>query len=293
MPARGATPLHLPALLPGGFVPTAIIYQGPWSKVLRVRTGECPSDSRGCYVMKLPTGEGEKAVVAENMLRREASILTSVTQPNLVTLLNGNLRATPYLVTPFLEGATLNDVFDAGLRCPVAHALWITRQVAQALTALHDAGWRHGDLKPENILVSPTGHATLLDLGLAHRLDAGSVSPSANVIAGSLWYMPPECLQPNNRIDQHADIYSLGAILFQMIAGRPPFVGPNSASLIEAQLHAAPPELPLKGCAVASDVRSLVAQMLAKNPLRRPASANSLANRLMRLEIATLRDVAA
>ena len=286
--SRAPAPPTLPPTV-NNFVATELLHDGPWSQVYRARPASGSGQHDAPYAIKLASAKGQDLVVAGNMLRREIRVMRSVAQANLVTLLDYRLEGdASYLLTPYLEGATLRQVFDAGLRCPLGHALWVARQMAQALAALHEAGWRHGDLKPDNVLVSPSGHATLLDLGLAQPLDVPVASAPQRAIAGSLAYLAPECLQSGAPVGASSDIYSLGVVLFQMLAGRPPFAAPHAASLIEAQLHATPPAPPVPGCAAAGDVRQLVARMLAKDPLRRPASASQVADRLMRLEIATL-----
>lgn len=269
------------------YVPTSLLHDGRWSKVLRVRTANSPPTDAGAYALKVPTDDHQRASAASNMLRHEARILRRVSQQNLIALLDCRLSdEQTWLLTPHLEGATLRHVLDAGLRCPVSYALWLARQVAQALAALHEQGWRHGDIRPANIHVSPSGHATLLDLGLARPLD--SRTPAKGGFAGTLTYAAPETLTDNTRADHRSDLYSLGAVLFHAIAGHPPFLSPNAASLAQAHLQQTPPELPLEACSAATDIRQLVARLLAKDPLRRPQSAAELAQRLMRLEIATM-----
>ena len=286
-PARSrAAALSSTRFTDAGFVPTALLYEGPWSKVYRVRAGENEGDAAGSFALKLP--HGAQPTVAENMLRREASVLRSINHANLIALLDGKFDGQPYLLTPYLEGATLQDVFDSGLHCPPAHALWIARQIAQALSAIHEGGWRHGDVKPDNILVSPSGHATLLDLGLAHRTEGTGAAIIAKAVAGSLTYIAPECLREGVRVDHRADLYSLDIVLYQMNARHTQIVATYGATLANAHLHEASPQLPLADGVAVTDTRHLVARLLAKDPLRRPASASELANRLMRLEIATM-----
>ncbi len=242
----------------------------------------------GQYALKTPAPEAADALAAENMLRREATVMRAVSQAHVLPLLDGQFRSPPYyLLTPFLEGATLGDVLAAGLRVPVRHALWIARQTAQALDALHTAGWVHGDLKPANIHVAPSGHVTLLDLAMARRVDARAADRPV-AFAGTLTYAAPEQLQTGQAVKTRSDIYSLGVVLYQLLAGHPPFTGPNAASLADAHLHTPPPPLQLPDCPTAVDIRQLVARMLAKEPLRRPSSARDLAARLSRLEVAAL-----
>ena len=282
-PARSFAPIC------EGYELTALLHDGPWSRIYRARAAGSAVDELGQYAIKALNPEASDLMAGENMLRREASIALSLQHENLVCLLHHELRTKPhYLVLPFLEGVSLETVFRADIRVPISHALWLVRQIAQALDALHSAGWLHGDMKPENIHVAPSGHVTLLDLGMARRVDAGNANGHQSTLMGTLKYMAPENFRCDESVDQRSDLYSLGVILYQLLAGRAPFVAPNAASLVNAHLHATPPDPSLIGCPVAADVRQLLAQLLAKEPLRRPHSAADLVQRLMRLEIATM-----
>ena len=101
--------------------------------------------------------------------------------PHLIAVLSAQLETAPhYLVMPLLQGATLRTVLAACGPLPTPHALWIVRQIAESLAALHEAGWIHADVKPGNIHVSPSGHATLIDLGFALRRDSAECAPGAS-----------------------------------------------------------------------------------------------------------------
>ncbi len=296
--ATPGSPLAIRPAQTGSFEPTQLLYAGPWSKVYRVRPASGDDAEAGQYAMKVPSRADETAtddaIVAEKMIRHEARVMHAVSQANVISLLGARLRSAPYyLLLPFLEGATLGDVFAAGLRLPLPHALWLARQIAQGLQALHGAGWLHADIKPQNIHVAPWGHATLLDLGLARRIGEVETRVDHAAITGTLIYAAPEQFRPSATIDQRSDLYSLGVVLHQMLAGSPPFVKPNAASLIAAHLDQPPPALPLREGRIAAEVRELAARLLAKDPLRRPQTARELAARLCRLEIAAMRDVAA
>jgi serine/threonine-protein kinase len=181
----------------------------------------------------------------------------------------------PHLVLPYLDGVALRRVVEAGpVRLP--SALLFVRQIAEALAALHDAGWLHSDVKPENILVGASGHATLLDLGLARQL--GSEACSARyVLATTLAYAAPESFSEGEWLSGAADIYSLGIVLWELLTGRPPFVG-EAVEIIDLHRRETPPDLRSLRPDVTDELASLVRIMLAKEPLRRPE-----AQRLVRL----------
>ena len=171
-------------------------------------------------------------------------------------------------------------------------ALWIVRQATEALDALHTAGWMHGDVKPSNLLLSAEGHVTLLDLGFARRpTEVGSVVQRC--VMGTCHYLAPEMITSALRADIRSDIYSLGAMLFEMLAGRPPFESDDLAELARQHQQSRAPELRRLAPQVPGGVTWLVRQMLAKEPLRRPQSPRELIGRLVALEIATFGERAA
>jgi len=187
---------------------------------------------------------------------------------------------------PWLEGQTLAARLAAGWRPEIPAALWIARQIAEALDALHLAGWIHADVKPSNIHLSSTMHATLLDLGFARR-PSESESVVNRCVVGTCGYVAPEMITSTLRSEASSDVYSLGVVLFEMLSGRLPFEGSDAAELAVQHLRAAPPDLgPLVPGAPHRLVR-LVRRMLAKEPLRRPHGARTLIDQFAALEIET------
>ena len=167
-------------------------------------------------------------------------------------------------------------------------ALWITRQIAEALNALHAKGWYHGDVKPQNIIVSTEGHATLIDLGFALRSNESHCSGDRFAM-GTLNYVAPEVLTSALRTDQRSDLYSLGITLFEMLTGRVPFQYKSPGKLIQAQRSEPLPN----PCQWVADLSPRAAAMLrrltAKEPLRRPQSAAELIEELVQLELEAIR----
>ena len=224
------------------------------------------------------------------LLAREARVGRRVTQAHLVPILAANLDEPPYYVLmPLLEGRTLKSEIACGCRPAVPLALWITRQVAEALEALDAAGWIHADVKPSNIFLSPTGHATLIDLSFAQRRGEEATS-GPRPLAGTPAYLAPERIVSTLAADIRSDLYSLGVTLFELLTGRLPFDGADAARLasqhrqeLPADLRSLAPQLPLS-------VARLVRQLLSKEPLRRPQSPRELVDRLAALEIETFAD---
>ena len=167
-------------------------------------------------------------------------------------------------------------------------ALWIARQVAEALDAMHVCQWLHGDVKPANVVVSLGGHATLIDFGLALRKHEAMLT-AERTARGTLNYLAPEVMTSAYCADQRSDIYSLGISLFEMLTGRLPFVGNNAADLIELHRCQPLPDARRFMTELGRDVVLLLKRMTAKQPLRRQQNARELIDELMPLEVAMIR----
>jgi len=221
------------------------------------------------------------------MLRREAQVGRTVSHPHLLPVLRFHLaRAPRYLVMPWLCGTTLSAAQAGGRRFGVPVALSIVRQAAEALGALHSAGWRHGDVKPQNLFLSPEGHVTLLDLGFARSFwERGGVADRC--VAGTWRYFAPELTSAAHRPDARADVYSLGVVLYELLAGRPPFDGTETTELARLHREARAPHLTELRPMLPRAVVQLVHRTIAKSPMRRPRTAGELVDLLARLEIET------
>jgi serine/threonine-protein kinase len=225
-------------------------------------------------------------------LRREAKVGREVTHPHVVPVLAARVEAAPYFVVmPRIAGQTLAGRL-AGGPLPVAMAVWIARQAAQALDALHRQGYLHGDVKPANLLIAPNGHLTLIDLGFARRLDETG-SAVNRLVLGTINYLAPELLVSAVRADARSDIFSLGVVLFEMLAGRLPLAARNLPDLLRMHNEYRPPNLRAIRPDMPAALSALVQQMLFREPLRRPQSICDIVDRLIRLEIETLADRAA
>jgi eukaryotic-like serine/threonine-protein kinase len=271
---------------------TALAGQGGWSRIFRARPVQSPPSRPAAYAMKMVLpGLGNHAE-AVRRLAREAQVGRSVSHPHLVAILDSQVGRSPqFLVMPWLEGATLQTLLDAGPPGDLPAALWIVRQVAEAIAALDAEGWRHGDIKPSNIFVSPEGHVTLLDLGFAQRRD--EVDPADRTIAGTACYLAPEYFTATLPTDVRSDIYSLGVVLYNMLAGCPPLAGESLGELAIEHKQTAPVYLRRLAPRVTTGMAELVQRMLAKDPLRRPQTPKALVDELAWLEIATFSERAA
>ncbi len=260
--------------------------EGSLARVYRARPITGPADCPPAYAVKMLRPQWQEDHDAIGILQREALAGMQVAHPHVVPLLAAHVLGAPrLLVMPWLEGATLQARLAAGEQFEISRALWIARQVAEALGGFHGRGWMHGDVTPGNLHLSPSGHVTLLDLSFARR-QADTGSAADRPIMGTCNYLAPEQLTSTLGSDIRSDIYSLGAVLFEVFSGRPPYQARDLADLVTQQRHSSAPDLSRLAPDLPREVLALVRQMLARDPLRRPQSPRELLARLVALEIA-------
>ncbi|GAA4949691.1 hypothetical protein GCM10025331_42420 [Actinoplanes utahensis] len=234
-------------------------------------------DGAEVAVKVLPDG------AARTPLYREAAWTAICRHPGLPEVYDaGEVDGRPYLVMELVTGNRLGDLLRAGRLTPARVAL-IGADIAEALTAVHRAGLVHRDVKPDNVMVGADGRARLVDLGMAAR----SGELCGDEIAGTLTYTAPEQNGSLRRpVDARSDLYSLGVVLYECLAGRPPFRAADTGELMRLHAVAAPPALPApEGNRAEGPLAAVVARLLAKDPDDRYAGAPGLA--------ADLRSVAA
>lgn len=186
-----------------------------------------------------------------------------------------------YYVMPLVEGESLRDRLDREGRLPIADAQQIAREVADALAHAHEKGIIHRDVKPENILLDGH-HAVVADFGIARAAGASGAEglTQAGMSIGTPAYMSPEQAVASPTIDGASDVYSLGCVLFEMLAGQPPFTGTNPQQVVAAHLSTPAPSVTTGRADVPPPLADLVAACLVKDPEQRPA-AFVIATRLM------------
>ncbi len=234
---------------------------------------------------------------SEDRLRRfsqEARAASGLNHPNIVTVHDVDVHdGTHYITTEFVEGETLRGRLRRG-RIPLSEALQIATQVADALAAAHREGIVHRDIKPENILLRPDGYVKVVDFGLAKLADDGAdhgetlaptravVETDAGVILGTVAYMSPEQAR-GLPVDARTDVWSLGVVLYEMIAGRRPFDGPTSSDIIALILQRDPPKLAPFTPEATGEIELVVETALAKDVDERYQTARDLLNALKRV----------
>jgi TolB-like protein/Flp pilus assembly protein TadD/tRNA A-37 threonylcarbamoyl transferase component Bud32 len=213
---------------------------------------------------------------------REIGVTATLTHPNILPLYDsGREGPQPYFTMPYVNGGSLRDLLDREPRLPVEEAVHIIREVADALAYAHEHGVVHRDVKPENILFEQ-GHAVVMDFGVAlARSISGSVySTGSGMIVGTPAYMSPEQASGERTVDHRADQYALACVLYEMLAGAPPFAGKGSQAVLSRQVIEPPPRLSIARPGVQSTVRSAVTRALAKSPDDRFPSVRAFADAL-------------
>lgn len=221
----------------------------------------------------------------ERLLRfeQEAKAAAALNHPNILAVYQmGTYLGTPYLVSELLEGKTLTEVIRRG---PLAlrRALDLGVQIARGLAAAHEKGIVHRDLKPDNLFVTKDGRVKILDFGLAKVIQPkDSVANLAATITlpgialGTIGYMAPEQVR-GQPTDQRADIFALGAILYEMVMGKQTFQRPTSADTISAILNEEPPSIAELSPDTPSALEKVIRRCLEKNAAQRFQSASDLA----------------
>jgi len=219
--------------------------------------------------------------------QQEACAAGALNHPNILSIYDvGKHNGSPYLVSELLEGETLHKRI-AGVSLGQKRAIDYASQIANGLAAAHEKGIIHRDLKPDNIFITNDGRVKILDFGLAKltQLDTEQaqtdiptrrVDTDPGVIMGTAGYMSPEQLK-GHAVDHRSDIFSFGAILYEMLSGRRAFQGESAAETMSAILKEDPPDLSDINKSVSPALARLVTHCLAKNPEARFHSARDLA----------------
>lgn len=211
---------------------------------------------------------------------REIQIAADLQHPHILGLHDsGEVDGSPYYVMPYVDGESLRARLERARQLPIDEALRIAREVASALDYAHRRGVVHRDVKPENILIED-GHAVLADFGIARAIGTTATGPrtATGTSVGTPAYMSPEQAAGDRDIDGRSDIYALGCVLYEMLAGEPPFTGPTAESVIRQHLVAPAPRIANIRTAVPGRVDAAIARALAKTPADRFATANQFAD---------------
>src|SRR5215468_7649354 len=229
--------------------------------------------------VKLMASGGERSSAVQRFLR-EARAASALNHPNIVTIhdVGETDDGQHYIVQEFIEGRTLRSLLRDAMA--PATVIDIGRQVARALSAAHAEGIVHRDVKPENIMVRADGYVKVLDFGLA-RIDHSNVSEevtrasldtAVGTVIGTTFYLSPEGVQALVA-GPPADVFALGIVLYELLAGRRPFMASTNIGVLAAILSEEPVPLSRVNPAIPVVLDELVQRMLAKHPEHRPTAA--------------------
>lgn len=211
---------------------------------------------------------------------REIHLLAKLQHPNILPLIDsGHVGATIYYVTPYVSGESLRERLLRERQLSIRSAVSIARETADALDCAHRDGIVHRDIKPENILLS-AGHAIVADFGIAHAIDVAGVHQLTRTGLGSPGtpvYMSPEQLAGERQTDARSDIYSLGCVLYEMLTGKPPFVGKEE---LFKRVAGPPPSARSVRKDIPPPLESVLLKALARDPNDRYQTAAEFAEAL-------------
>ena len=225
-------------------------------------------------VVKVLPGEAVFGVSAERF-KREISFAANLQHPNILPLLSaGEHDGLLYYTMPYVEGESLRAKLARGGELPVAEAVRLLGEIADALAYAHSEGVVHRDLKPENVLLS-RGHAVVADFGVAKALVAASAASvgsltSGGVALGTPAYMAPEQVAADPNVDHRADLYALGCVAFELLTGAPPFANRAPHHTLAAHVSEAPEPVERRRPGIPGALAVLVRQLLEKRPADRP-----------------------
>jgi serine/threonine protein kinase len=261
------------------FLPTAATFRlgeplgvGAVGTVYRAESDDVPSPA--AVKVLHPHIAHDNSVV--DRFQREIVIMERLNHPHIVRHYGGGMMDGQYFYAmELLAHGSLSDRIKQGGPLPWPLAALYTAQIASALQHAHNHGIIHRDLKPTNLFFGDDGRVILGDFGIARDThDVEGTDPGRAV--GTYAYMSPEQICADGEITGKADLYSLGCVVYEMLAGKPPFAGANFAQIWDQHLHAAPRGLREQGIESPEWLEHLVMQLLEKDPQKRPFNARAV-----------------
>ncbi len=215
---------------------------------------------------------------AERFLR-EIEIAAQLQHPHILMLIDsGEVDGFLYYVMPFVDGVSVRDKLSAGTEIPMSEVLEILCDLTEALAYAHQQGVVHRDVKPDNILVS-RGNAVVTDFGLAKAVSEATGPQNmtrAGIALGTPPYMAPEQATADPNTDHRADIYAVGCVAYELLTGKPPFVGPNAQVILAAHMTETPEPVTARRVGVPTALANIVMKCLEKKPEDRFQSTDEL-----------------
>ena len=227
--------------------------------------------------------------VSRTRIQREAQAMGRLgSHPHIVTVFDlGEEHGQPYMVTELMGGGDVEGVIEDadGHRLPLDQAISIAVETCRGLEFAHSRGIVHRDLKPGNVWITSDGVAKIGDFGLAVALDRSRLT-TEGMMVGTVSYMPPEQAMGGD-VTPRSDLYSLGAMLYEMVTGRPPFLGDDSVAIIGQHINTAPVSPTWHNGECPRPLEALIMRLLAKDQSERPESASDVLSALDGIDLAT------
>jgi serine/threonine-protein kinase len=265
-------PLGVPLVLAGRYEIVRRVGRGATATVYLARDLKHDRD----VAVKVLDPDVARGLGPERFLR-EIGIVANLTHPHILPLHDsGEAEGRLYFVMPFVRGASLQDLLRKRRRLPLEEALRIGCELASALDCAHRDGIIHRDVKPANVLVVD-GHAVLSDFGVARAVEPvmGGALTSTGVVIGSPLYMSPEQLLGEAEVDGRSDVYALACVVYEMLAGEPPFTGPSVQAMIAKRLTGPAPKVRTVEPSVPAEVEEALLRALSPEPAHRFPTADA------------------
>jgi eukaryotic-like serine/threonine-protein kinase len=227
--------------------------------------------------VKVPHEEMEADPVLVERFKREEEIGQLLDHPGVVKTFNGEQRSRMYMVIEWVDGRLLRSILNEETKLPVERAVKIALGICDALDYMHKRGIVHRDLKPENIMVDENDNIKLIDFGIAMKEDARRLTfVNLSATLGTPDYISPEQVK-GQRGDQRSDIYALGIMLYEMLTGRVPFVGPNPLAVMNERVINEPPSPRALNPEISPALEEILYRALEREPRHRYATASEMA----------------
>jgi serine/threonine-protein kinase len=266
--------LHPGEIVDNRFLITEVISRSGMAMIFKAQD---LSNHNADVALKVPYMEFQSDPGFFTRFRREEEIGLKLDHPYILKFIPvAGSKSRPYIVTEYLKGCTLAHLLKAMKPLPEKDALKIAALLCEALQYLHDQGVTHRDLKPQNVMVGCDGSIRLLDFGLAKSSEMRRVTFAGfSAAMGTPDYMAPEQVQ-GKRGDERTDIYSLGAMLYEMLTGATPFDGDNSLAAMNARVLGDPEPLRALNPNISPQVEEIVLHAMERDPRKRYPSATSM-----------------
>ncbi|HUB52679.1 MAG TPA: serine/threonine-protein kinase [Terracidiphilus sp.] len=226
--------------------------------------------------VKLPLDEMETDPVLVERFEREQQIGRELDHPGIVKTYHDEERSQRYMVIEWVDGKLLRAIMNEERTLPIERAVKLTLAICDALDTMHKHGVVHRDLKPENIMVSEGDRIKIIDFGIAMKEDARRLTYTDMSLLGTPDYISPEQVK-GQRGDQRSDIYAVGAMLYEMLTGQPPFTGPNPLAVMNERLLIDPKPVRELNPEVSPALEEVLFRALERDPRHRYATAAEMA----------------